>query len=235
MNYLLNRRKHFRTTADAYTMALLHCNGVDESQTFTDSSTYERTVTANGSVKIDTAQYKFGGAAGYFNGSTDYLTMADSADWYFGTGDFSLDFWIRLDDITHRHVFMAQYVDGGNWWRFQWNEDGTKRLQHIISVAGDYPMILEAAWTPVAATWYHVALVRNGNNWYMFVGGVDQSAAVIYGSATAEMPDYASTLIIGTTGAGTANHWLAGFMDEARISKGIARWTSNFTPPSSEY
>ena len=78
---------------DKYTKLLLHCNGADESAVFTDEA--GKTVTRNGGAQIDTAQYKFHGASGLFDGTGDYLSLADSDDWDFGTGNFTVETWLR--------------------------------------------------------------------------------------------------------------------------------------------
>ena len=82
---------------DAYfsdVVLLLHMGGTDGSTTFTDEKGH--TVTANGDAQIDTAQSKFGGASALFDGSGDYLSVADSADFEFGSSDFTIDGWVRL-------------------------------------------------------------------------------------------------------------------------------------------
>ena len=91
-------------SSDAYTVLLLHCNGVDESTTFTDSSGggvgSPHTVTAVGNAQIDTAQKKFDTGSALFDGTGDYLSLEDSDDWDFGTGDFTVDCWIYSSDWT---------------------------------------------------------------------------------------------------------------------------------------
>ncbi|MEJ0012775.1 MAG: hypothetical protein WDM94_09155 [Bauldia sp.] len=59
--------------------------------TFVDSSASGRTITANGNAQVDTAQAKFGGASALFDGAGDYLTVPASADFNFGTGDFTVE------------------------------------------------------------------------------------------------------------------------------------------------
>lgn len=81
---------------DTYTKLLLHCDGTDGSTTFSDNGVTGHTVTANGNAQIDTAQSKFGNASGLFDGTGDYLTIPDHADWNFGTGNFTIDAWIRF-------------------------------------------------------------------------------------------------------------------------------------------
>src|SRR3989338_6322305 len=81
---------------DSYTKLMLHMEGADAGTTFTDTETTPKAVTANGNAQIDTAQSKFGGASGLFDGAGDYLTIPSSSAFDFGTGNFTIDFWVRL-------------------------------------------------------------------------------------------------------------------------------------------
>jgi hypothetical protein len=74
-------------------VALLHFNGNDAGVVFTD--VIGHTFTASGQAQTDTAEKKFGVSSGLFDG-TDYISSANSADWDFGTGDFTIEGWIRL-------------------------------------------------------------------------------------------------------------------------------------------
>src|SRR3989338_1134677 len=85
-------------THDSYTKLVLHSNGTDGSTRFTDSAT-NKTTTAYGNAQIDTAQSKFCGASGLFDGTGDYLTLADSDDWSFGTGNWTIDCWSRFNKL----------------------------------------------------------------------------------------------------------------------------------------
>jgi hypothetical protein len=86
-------------------------------------------------------------------------------------------------------------------------------------------------------TWYHIAIVRYGtgiNNVYAFVNGVSQTLTWHNSlAAAASMPDVGAVLTIG--GSAYGGDSLNGWIDEVRISKGIARWTANFTAPTSAY
>src|SRR5690554_1699309 len=79
----------------ASVVLLLHGDGTDGSTTITDNSGSAHSPTVNGNSQIDTAESQFGGASVLFDGSGDYLEYADSADWDFGTGDFTVEFWMR--------------------------------------------------------------------------------------------------------------------------------------------
>jgi len=192
-----------------------------------------KTVTAYGNAQIDTAQSKFGGASGLFDGSDDYVSTPDSADWYFGTGDFTIDFWVRFNALP------AQ----GSWWGLVSQVFSTSsRWYYIVSnEAGTYYYYLRANEFTVnmvraspglqTGQWYHLAVVRSGNNFYMFQDGVQCGTTY---TSSYSMPDVSANLNIGSY-LGYAGTFVNGWFDEFRISKGVARWTSNFTPPTSPY
>ena len=81
--------------------------------------------------------------------------------------------------------------------------------------------------------WYHIAVVRNGINFYIFVNGVSQSLTVNTPIGTNDVGNVDSTLYVG--GLAPSSFYFNAWIDELRISKGIARWTTNFTPPSAPY
>ena len=103
---------------DAYTVLLLNCDGADESTTFTDTSVggSTHTVTANADAQVDTAIKKFGTGSALLDGTGDYLSMPDSADWSFGTDDFVIDFWLK-STITDSFDIIGQGTDSDNTWK----------------------------------------------------------------------------------------------------------------------
>jgi hypothetical protein len=215
---------------DSYIKLLLHCNGTDGSQTFIDE--IGKTVTAIGNAQIDTAQSKFGGASGLFDGAGDYLSIPDSDDWNFGSGDFTIDLWVRFNSVAGTQMLVGQLAEGGidNSWFLYWTTP--EYIKFGYSTDGINITTVTRGWAAVVNTWYHIAVVRNGDNLYFFVDGIqagttyNMSGAVIYNSSR--------ILEIGTQNSGV-NDPFNGWLDEVRISKGIARWTTNFTPPTSEY
>jgi hypothetical protein len=83
----------------ASVVLLVGFDGSDGSTTFTDESGAAHALTAVGNVQVDTAQSKFGGASGLFDGAGDAITAADSAAWHFGTGDFTVEAWVRFSRV----------------------------------------------------------------------------------------------------------------------------------------
>lgn len=213
---------------DAYTKLLLHMNGTNGSTTFTDSEITPKVATANNGAAISTAQSKFNGSSGLFDGVDDYVSLADSADWNFGTGDFTLDGWIRPASISQQYLFYQ--VGGGNLMVLYITPGGGLEFYDTFggSAKADY---ISPPGALTANNWSHIAAVRNGSNFYIFIGGIDQSASVSTAIGTNDLGDIAGPMVIG----GGAGLFFNGNMQEMRISKGIARWTSNFTPPSNPY
>ena len=220
----------FAAGNDSNTVSLLHMDGTDAATTFTDSASGgTHTWTANGNAQIDTAQSKFGGASGLFDGTGDYLSAPDSEDWNFGSGDFTIDFWTRLTNVSVTNSFLGQIQNTINE-SFDLYHD-TISLSFRYSTNGTSMIFAgERAWSISLNTWYHVAITRNGSSLRMFVDGVQLGATFNVGSDTIFNSN--QLLQIGARETGSP---LNGWLDELRISKGIARWTSNFTPPGCDY
>ena len=210
---------------DSNTLLMLHMNGTDGSTVFTDSSPYARPITVGGNAQIDTAQSVFGGASGLFDGTGDYLTVADSADFAFGTGNFTMDWWVRFN-VVGTAVFYGQ--DSGADVIYVQYQSSPSAMNLQIYASAALKVALTAPWTPVAGVNYHVALVRNGSVFTFYVNGTS------IGSVTDSdaVPNIAAPVYIGMQV--TTSKPLNGWMDEYRISN-VARWTTSFTPPTAEY
>jgi hypothetical protein len=222
------------TGPDGYTKLLLHMDGSQASQTFTDSSPQAYTVTSNGGASIDTSRSEFGGASGKFvANSHQYLSTPDSTDWAFGTADFTIDFWIRfnsLPGVGSAHTFWGQFQNLNNYIWLRFGNDGAQYLQFYVQSGGSNTIAAYCRPTISTNTWYHFAVVRSGSNFYMFVNGISQS--MNGGSNSNAVPDIVSSAYIGQINGG---YYFDGWLDEFRVSNGIARWTSNFTPPTAPY
>jgi hypothetical protein len=219
---------------DSYTKLLLPMDGTSGSKTFLDTSPQSHSITANGNVQIDTSQYVFGGASGKFDGTNSYLSTPRSADWAFGTGNFTIDFWVRFNSLPSNGAFMfvySQYVNGVNQNLFGlYNSGGSYQWWFIDDLSGSRLISIEENTAIRTGVWYHIALVRSGNNWMIFQNGTQVGTTVVNSNA---VTDQAAPLLIGTYNGSSG--WLNGWLDEYRVSKGIARWTSNFTPPTAPY
>jgi len=216
------------STVDSRTVLLLHCDGADGSTTFIDSSPYAHTVTANSGAQLDTAQSKFGTAAGLFSADNHSINLDGSSDFTFDAGDFTIEMFVRLSTLRaeNQHIYDS---------RPSGSSDDDYPILHITSSGviryfrGDVAVITGS--TLSVNTWYHIAVARASGVSRLFVNGV------LVGSATdtTAYRNGASRPIIGVRGSDALDNEFFGWIDELRVSKGIARWTDSFTPPAQAY
>ena len=216
---------------DQFTKLLLHFDGADASTTFTDASPSQHgNGTVTGNTQVDTADSKFGGSSGLWDGSGDWMTFPNSVDWEFGTGDWTIDYWAKkatgatgrpviIRELTPAFVgFMLGYSNGSTVDQFYASSNGSSwDIANAVSMG-----------TFDTGAWHHYAVVRNGNNFYTFRDGTQVSTF----SSSASLVASSAALSLGNYNNTTSYH---GWLDELRVSKGIARWTSNFTPPIGPY
>ena len=174
---------------------------------------------------MDTAQSKFSGASGLFDGTGDYLSVPASTDFVFGTGDFTIDAWIY--QTSWPPGYSSIFTNIASW-------SGTA-LNFRIMPTGDIRFstglgdILASSNTVSLAKWTHIAVVRSSGTLQLFINGVS-------GGQVANSTNFSESNIvyIGALPLSGGGEMIGG-IDELRISKGVARWTSNFTPPPRPY
>lgn len=204
---------------------LLHCDGVDGSTTFTDNSLSAHTVTANGNAQIDTAQFKFGTASGLFDGTGDFLSIPDSVDWDFGTGDWTIDLWFRLPATGGIYRLFGSQAGETDWmWAdIQTNADN----RASITIMGN--LINFTGLNAVTDTWTHLEFVRSGTNVFCFKDGVQ------LGSTGTNSDNITSAGAINFGRRNDASSEFNGWLDEIRVLKGTASNITNFTPQTAAY
>jgi hypothetical protein len=213
-------------TSDANTTLLLHFEGAENSTTFTDSGITGHTITPNGDVKIVNL-CKFGGASCYLDGTGDDLSIPNSTDWDLGTagnGDFTLEFWLLLK--ANANTFICAHDgtgDGTKGWQFGYYAGGAQMYLYTGSGTSRF-----LSWSPSLNTWYHIALVRSGSTVTNYVDG-----ASIGTFADGDFSSDGCPLFIGQSGENSS--YANAYFEELRLSKGIARYTSDFTPPATAF
>lgn len=208
---------------------LLHMDGVDGSTTFTDSSPASKAVTAYGNAKISTAQSKFGGASAYFDGNGDYLGAPASTNFGFGTADFTIEFWVcpaSLPTNSAKVIYDQRYALSDKLPTLLTYTGG-----NVIYGTGGTDKITSNAGALAVGINTHIAVARSSGVTRLFVNGL------LAGSAWTDATDYAiSRPIIGGAGdfpSGPYN--FNGYIDELRITKGVAHYTATFTPPTAPF
>lgn len=212
------RRMHKQGRYDIYTKSMLHFDGADASTTFTDESGL--TWTASGNTQIDTAQSVFGGASLLLDGAGDYLTAPSSANLNVGTGSFTIDFRIRPNGTPNLWTLFKKPTTA-----LTSNGIGTDATAHINWWKDGTNAILTSTTALASGNWYHIAFVRDGTSFKLYVNGSNQATVV-----NSDSFDFSGFAI----GKGYYDNQWNGWVDEFRISN-VARWTSDFTPPAAAY
>jgi hypothetical protein len=181
-------------------------------------------VSAIGDAQIDTDQSYFGGSSALFDESGDYLTI-ESEDFKFGTGDFTIECWVRASKTpANEGIFQLSSTGlrsaNTDTLAVAANAGGSSTYWQMY--AADGQQSTQAPLQPASATWYHVAMVRTSGNTKLYVNGAEQQTK-------ADTKDYSmtDTLVIG--GYYSTSFLWPGHIDEFRIST-IARYTGSFNP-----
>ncbi len=219
------------TPTDSYTTLLIHADGADATTLITDASSFHHAMTANGNAQVDTAQSKFGGGSMLFDGSGDYYSTPDSNDFEMSNGDFTLDLWAYPTSVSgNQGLLVKNYASGYS--PFLIFRAATSYQFYAASADGSWDICSATSMgTATINTWSHLAVVRQGNTFTTYQDGVSQGSCTSSGTLANNTNDLAIGIQTSANGATS----FTGNIDEVRVSKGIARWTANFTPPSSAY
>lgn len=201
---------------------LLNCNGANGSTTFTDSSPAARAVTSNGGASLSTTSQKYGSACGLFDGSNDYLSVADHADFQFGSGDFTVEFWFRPDAVPAAGqvaYLVGRYGSLRSWVVSLFNNAGDIQLNFICSVNGTTSLSAGGAgFNPTLGTWYFIQAVKSGTVTKVYANGVQHGSA---GSVVGDL--YVGSMPVSIGASGVPSGFYAGRFDDIRVTKGVAR------------
>lgn len=219
---------------------LLHGNGTNGSTTIADNSPSPKTVTAVGNAQISTAQSKFGGASIAFNGTGSYLTVPDNTAFEFESGAFTIEAWIYFASHSGNKVIAAKSNrnEAGGIGTFAIIINPDTKLKCLASsdsgpLDANWKIDLTGTTTLSTNTWHHVAFGRSGNTFALYVNGTQEATT----TNSLTLVNNAQVLTIGTLGytSGTFVNDFNGYIDDLRITKGVARYTANFTPPSAPF
>lgn len=223
--------------------SLLTC----QSSTLIDNSTNNFTITGNGDATpiaanpfgetistINNYSYSanlYSGSA-YFDGASDYMTIPANAGFQFGTGNFTIEFWLNYASLTNFQTIIASgYVAGvvaGGWIVQTGNGDG--KVNFYYQSAGSASLIAsDAGSTVLTNTWYHIAIVRSGSTVTIYRNGQRVGSGTDSNNYNAN----SNVVIGGGSNTGFNNYWVNGYISNLRILKGTALYRASFIPPTS--
>lgn len=204
-------------------VSLLHFNGAQNSTIFTDQK--GKVWTANGTAKIDTAFYKFGGASGQFGGSsanTNFISTPNTADFNF-PGDFTIEGYASAPVYgAYRSLFVAGNSSTPGGLSVVINNGFIRVGQNYVADQLD-----SSATIPSDGSLYHWAVTRAGSTVRIFVNGLLSGSGTFATNYTTTGPT--------TMGGGVSSNSLQGHLDEVRVTKGVARYTASFSVPTAEF
>ena len=205
---------------------LLHMDGSNGSTTFTDSSSNSLLVTPSGNANTSTAQSKFGGASAYFDGTGAYLSVSANSNLAFGTSDFTVEMFLYFSVLAQMPIYETPSLAaaGARNTGFLWYLTSSNKLE-VFSGNSNRG---ESATALTAGGWYHVAVVRSSGTFSYFIDGVKDATTF---DLTTNFTD--SSPLVGRFC--DSNGYFSGYIDDLRITKGVARYTANFTPPTAAF
>lgn len=222
-----------------YVVSLLHFDGVNGSTIHTDVMGIPWT--AWGGPTITTADSKFGGACASFDGNNDFLYVrSDAADFNFGNGEFCIEAWVKFTSVSGFDAIQSLWYDNSTNRAYVLGRNGTALVANI-STNGTTTTHLLNSGTGVVSTgvWYHVALSRENNTslgfdtFRLFKDGVVVASVDIVNGEAISVPAGNVYVEIGDNFTGSLDY--TGLMDEMRVTKGAARYTGAFTPPTAPF
>ena len=175
-----------------------------------------------GNAQISTSVSKFGGGSMAFDGTGDYLIPPSGQNVTFGTGNFTIEGWFYWNSLASESAIM--WGNGVGWTfyiypanKLQWGRTSPQTPANLLT----------GSTTLATGQWYHIAVTRNSNTVTLWVNGVSDGTVTDSANYSA-----AGRLAIGIS---HSNEYFNGYMDDVRITKGYARYTATFTPPTAAF
>lgn len=197
-----------------------------QNNTFLDSSTNNFSVTRSGNTTQGSFSPYGSNWSNYFDGSGDYLSIADSSAFAFGSSNFTIECWVFMNAAAQQ-FFISQWSSPQRSWGFLLSNSGTN-LKFVYSTTGSNELAIDATITAQVSTWTHFAAVRNGNTIKTYMNGVEVGSGDVTGITLFD----ASQAIEISRNPESGSWNFNGYMSNVRVVKGTAIYTENFTPPT---
>jgi len=199
---------------------------------FTNAGILDGTMKNNletvGNAQVSTSVVKYGSGSMYFDGTGDYLIAPNSQGYAFQSGNFTVEMWVYPTTVSvTQYLFDTRDPASATSAGVQW---GVSSSAKFFVYVGTTTVIFPSTTSLVANTWTHLALVKNGSTWTIYINGVADATTGTNSTALTQ-----TFLTIATNSAQrntSTTDKLNGYIDDLRVTTGIARYTQNFIPPS---
>jgi len=204
--------------------ALLTC----QNKTFIDNSANAIAITSYGNATAGAIGpfTATGGTSVYFDGSGDYLSTPSNPAYALSGTSFTIEAWVYVTSSSEPYQAVVKAVGSGS-----------NNLMFIDYSGGSTGVLSSQSGGTVATrsgvtlnTWHHLAVVRNGTSVTCYVNGVGGTPQTIDPGSSGSV-----SLLVGYDGGTSPARYFNGYMDDLRVTRGVARYTANFTPPTAPF
>jgi len=198
---------------------------------FTNAGIFDNAMQTNlvtaGNAQINTSTVKYGTGSMYFDGNGDYLTADAVSQFAFASGNFTIELWVNPATVSAVQYLVdtrdpASTTSAG----VQWFVSSSAKFGIYV---GTTAVISASTTSLVANVWTHLALVKNGSTWTVYVNGV--ADATTGTNSTSLTQTYLTVACSCNQRAATTTDKYSGYIDDLRRTIGVARYVGNFTPP----
>ena len=197
-----------------------------------DKSQSAQALTLNGNVKSSTTAYKYLTSSMAFDGTGDYIDIPVEDQFGFGTGDFTVEFWFNYTgSMGTRPMQLGTGVNGSSHycgWALRIESSNSLQFERY---SGGHTNYTFGTFSSSAGSWHHLAITRAGTTLRGFIDGT-QIGSDLTSSLSFDAHNTTDPLRIGWGNDGRGNFYWNGYMSDVRITKGLARYTAAFTPPT---
>jgi len=209
-------------TAVTNTSLLLNCTnaGIIDNSGKNDIETV-------GNAQVSTSVKKYGTGSISFDGTGDYFATPSSVNTQFGTGNFTIEGWVYFNSVAAGQIIVCNYLTNTPFGWLLYTASGS--LVCYLGSTGSTWNIASGISVGSISTgiWYHFALVRNGSTFTPYLNGIAGTTA----TSSSALYEVTPRVFAG----GNGNEYFNGYIDDLRVTKGVARYTANFTPPTAAF
>ena len=179
-----------------------------------------KVMTNGGNAAASSAQSNFYGGSFVFDNASDKVTSPNSTDYAFGTGDFTVECWYYMNNTSSAMVFAENWTSGTGWQLYHRSSDS--KITWYVNSAAKLP----SNNAGISNKWTHVAVCRTSGTTKIYLDGIENGSV-------SDTTDYSTSQVfcIGSQQSNDSNH-MDGYLQDVRVYKGVAKYTSNFIPAS---
>jgi len=196
--------------------------GIIDNSMMSDAATF-------GTAQISTSQSKFGGGSiALLTPGSDQVNVFDFVGTVgnFGTGDFTIESWVYFNSTSTGGI-VSKSNSPTNGWLLQASTTFAQFAVFTGAASG-----ISSSYSGSINTWTHIAVTRSSGTLRLYINGTQIASGTFTGNVGTNALSYVS---VGTSGPSSSQSPLNGYLDDLRITKGIARYTTNFTPPTTPF